>query len=119
MFRLDEFRPLNLQSRPGRQWAERGGKGKDPDREPRPRRRATCTRPYDIRRLLAACTPTNSSWLNRIEAQFTALRHFTLDNTDHASRKEHGSMIRLYLIWRNRHADDRRLRAEVARANVA
>ena len=23
-----------------------------------------------------ACTPTNSSWLNRIEAQFTALRYF-------------------------------------------
>jgi len=26
-----------------------------------------------------AYTPTNSSWLNRIEAQFTALRYFTLD----------------------------------------
>jgi hypothetical protein len=24
-------------------------------------------------------TPTNSSWLNRIEAQFTALRYFALD----------------------------------------
>jgi hypothetical protein len=23
-----------------------------------------------------ACTPTNSSWLNRVEAQFTALRSF-------------------------------------------
>jgi transposase len=31
-----------------------------------------------------AYTPTNSSWLNRIEAQFTALREFTLNGTDHA-----------------------------------
>ena len=29
-----------------------------------------------------AYTPANSSWLNRIEAQFTALRYFTLDGTD-------------------------------------
>ncbi|MCX4430149.1 transposase [Streptomyces mirabilis] len=63
-----------------------------------------------------AYTPTNSSWLNRIEAQFTALRYFT---TDHADHKEQGSMIRRYIIWRNRHADDRRLRAVIDRANVA
>lgn len=66
-----------------------------------------------------AYTPTNSSWLNRIEAQFTALRYFTLDGTDHADHKEQGSMIRRYIIWRNRHADDRRLRALVDSANVA
>ena len=47
-----------------------------------------------------ACTPTNSSWLNRIEAQFTALRYFTLDGTDHVSHKEQASMIRRYIIWR-------------------
>ncbi len=35
-----------------------------------------------------AYTPMNSSWLNRIEAQFTALRYFTLDSTDHATHKE-------------------------------
>lgn len=29
-----------------------------------------------------AYTPTNCSWLNRIEAQFTALRYFALDGTD-------------------------------------
>lgn len=34
-----------------------------------------------------ACTPTHGSWLNRIEAQFTALRHFALDGTDHTSHK--------------------------------
>ncbi|WUS95167.1 transposase [Streptomyces sp. NBC_00708] len=46
-----------------------------------------------------AYTPTNSSWLNRIEAQFTALRYITLDGTDHVSHKEQGSMIRRYIIW--------------------
>ena len=66
-----------------------------------------------------AYTPTNSSWLNRIEAQFTALRYFTLDGTDHASHKEQGSMIRRYIIWRNNHAYDERLRRIVDRANVA
>jgi hypothetical protein len=38
---MDESGPLNLQPRPGNQWAGRGGKHKDPDREPRPRMRAT------------------------------------------------------------------------------
>ncbi|MEU2238550.1 IS630 family transposase [Streptomyces sp. NPDC018338] len=185
---MDEFGPLNLMPRPGRQWAERGGKHKDPDREPRRRRRATYTRPHGVRHLFAAydltknqlyghikktknrskfsefcrylrslhpigkriaivcdnysphlttkrCqrverwatannveiayTPTNSSWLNRIEAQFTALRYFALDGTDHASHKEQGSMIRRYIIWRNKHAADERLRKLVTRANVA
>ena len=64
-------------------------------------------------------TPTNSSWLNRIEAQFTALRYFALDGTDHASHKEQASMIRRYIIWRNNHAYDERLRQVVTRANVA
>jgi hypothetical protein len=37
-------------------------------------------------------TPTNSSWLNRVEAQFTALRYFALDGTGHASHKEQASI---------------------------
>ncbi|MBV7244145.1 MULTISPECIES: IS630 family transposase [Streptomyces] len=188
IFCVDEFGPLNLMPHPGRQWAERGGKHKEPDREPRRRRRATYNRYGGVRHLFAALdlakdklyghikpvkrrtqflefcrylrtlyprevriaivsdnfsphlttkrcqrvgtwaaannvemayTPTNSSWLNRIEAQFTALRYFTLDGTDHADHKEQGSMIRRYITWRNRHADDRRLRAVVGKANVA
>lgn len=44
-------------------------------------------------------TLTNSSWLNRIEAQFTALRYSALDGTEHASHQEWGRMIRRrYLI---------------------
>ena len=66
-----------------------------------------------------AYTPTYSSWLNRIEAQFQALRYFALDGTDHASHKEQATMIRRYIIWRNRNAHDRALRELVKRANVA
>ena len=66
-----------------------------------------------------AYTPTYSSWLNRIEAQFQALRYFALDGTDHNSHAEQASMIRRYIIWRNRNAHDRGLRELVNRANVA
>jgi transposase len=66
-----------------------------------------------------AYTPTYSSWLNRIEAQFQALRYFALDGTDHPSHKEQASMIRRYIIWRNRNAHDKALRELVNRANVA
>jgi transposase len=180
--------PHNLQRHPGRQWFARGGKHKASDREPRPRRRATYTRPHGVRHLFAAydlakdklyghieptknrteflefCrylrslyppririalvldnfsphlttkkdtrggdwaaannvefayTPTNSSWLNRIEAQVAALRYFALDGTAHPSHKAQGSMIRRYIIGRNKHAADERLREVVNRANVA
>ena len=187
IFCVDEFGPLNLQPRPGRQWAAVSGKGKEPGRAPRPRMRSTYTRTAGVRHLFAALelgedklfghvkrktrarflefcrylrtlypsstriaiicdnfsphlttrrdgrvgawakannveiayTPTNSSWLNRVEAQFTALRYFALDGTDHASHKEQASMIRRYIIWRNNHACDERLRRIVDRANVA
>ena len=66
-----------------------------------------------------AYTPFYGSWLNRIEAQFTALRYFALDGTDHPSHREQARMIRRYIAWRNRHAHDNALRAVVKRANVA
>ena len=188
VFCTDEFGPLNLQPRPGRQWAPVSGKGRDPSRAPRRRMRATYHRTEGVRHLLAAyelgedklfghvkprktrtrflefcrylrslyppsvriaiiCdnfsphlttardsrvgdwaaasnveiayTPSNASWLNRIEAQFTALRYFALDGTDHATHKEQASMIRRYIIWRNNHAYDERLRRVIDRANVA
>jgi transposase len=188
VFCVDEFGPLNLQPRPGRQWAAVSGKGKEAGREPQPRMRATYHRTQGVRHLLAAyelgedklfghvkprktrtrflefcrylrtlyppstriaivCdnysphlstrrdtragnwaaannvefayTPTNSSWLNRIEAQFTALRYFALDGTGHASHQEQASMIRRYIIWRNSHAYDQRLRRIIDKANVA
>src|SRR6201982_3832053 len=188
VFCVDEFGPLNLQPRPGRQWAAISGKGQEAGREAGPRKRATYTRTAGVRHLFAAyelgedklfghikprktrarflefcrylrslypssvriaiiCdnfsphlptrrdgrvgawakannveiayTPTNPSWLNRVEAQFTALRYFALDGTDHASHKEQASMIRRYMTWRNNHACDERLRRIVTRANVA
>ncbi len=48
-----------------------------------------------------------------------ALRYFALDGTDIASHKEQTSINRRYIIWRNDHAHDQRLRHVVTRANVA
>jgi transposase len=188
VFCMDEFGPLNLQPRPGRQWAPIAtGKGSI-DSPRRRRRRATYTRPNGVRHLLAAYdlsrdrlyghirtskgrtdflafgrhirslyppevriaivldnfaphlstrkdprvgewaaannvelayVPFYASWLNRIEAQFTALRYFALDGTDHESHEAQSRMIRRYIAWRNRHADDKALRELVKRANVA
>jgi len=174
---VDEFGPLNLQPRPGRQWAAVSGKNAEPGRAPQPWMPATYTRTAGVRhlfghikpgktwgRFLESCrylrslyppqtriaiicdnfsphlstakdrrvgewaaasnieiayTPTNSSWLNRGEAQFATLRYLALDGTDYASHKEQASMIRRYMIWRNNYAYDERLRRVVTRANVA
>lgn len=66
-----------------------------------------------------AYVPFYASWLNRIEAQFTALRYFALDGTDHDSHEVQARMIRRYIAWRNRNSQDQALRALVKRANVA
>jgi transposase len=47
-------------------------------------------------------TPTNASWLNRIECHFTALKKFALENTDYRSHPEQEAAIEQYLLWRNR-----------------
>jgi transposase len=65
-----------------------------------------------------AYVPFYGSWLNRIEAQFTALRYFALDGTDHESHREQASMIRRYIAWRNRHATDHGLRKVIHRAET-
>ena len=188
VFCLDEFGPLNLQPRPGHQWARRAGTAREPGEPPRPRRRATYHRTSGVRHLFGAldlasgkmyghvkrhkrraqflefcrylrglyppqvriaiicdnysphltarkdkrvgdwaaannteiaCVPTNSSWMNRIEAQFTALREFALNGTDHATHREQNSIIRRYIAWRNRHTNDPRLTRIIDRANVA
>ena len=188
IFCVDEFGPLNLLPRPGRQWAPVAAKGDAGLQPRRRRRRATYNRNDGVRHLLAAydlgtdkiyghikttknrtkflefCrylrslygpevriaivmdnfsphlstrkdqrvgewaaannvelayVPTNASWLNRIEAQFQALRYFTLDGTDHRSHEEQNRMIRRYIAWRNRNAHDKELRELVKRANVA
>jgi transposase len=65
-----------------------------------------------------AYVPFYGSWLNRIEAQFTALRYFALDGTDHESHREQASMIRRYIAWRNRHVTDPSLRKVIHRAET-
>src|SRR5215211_5049457 len=65
-----------------------------------------------------AYTPFYGSWLNRIEPQFTALRYFTLDGTDHATHREQARMIRRYIAWRNRHVTDPKLRKVIKRASA-
>ncbi len=187
---MDEFGPLNLLPRPGKQWAPAvSRKDKGSTTSPRRRRRrATYKRTQGVRHLFAALdlrtdkmyghvklnknrttflafcrylrslyppevriaivldnfsphlstkkdqrvgewaaannvelayVPTNASFLNRIECQFTALRYFTLDGTDHRSHEEQNSMIRRYIAWRNRHTDNEELRAISIRAKVA
>lgn len=66
-----------------------------------------------------AYTPFYGSWLNRIEAQFRALRHFTLAGTDHPDHATQARLIRRYIAWRNRNPTDRHLRHLVNTANVA
>ena len=46
-------------------------------------------------------TPSNASWLNRIEAQFTALRKFALNNSDFRTHEHQQKAIKSYLAWRN------------------
>lgn len=50
-------------------------------------------------------TPTNGSWLNRIESQFTALKKFAMKPSDYRDHEEQQAAIESYLTWRN-HARD-------------
>ena len=50
-------------------------------------------------------TPTNASWLNRIECHFTALQKFALKSSDFRSHDEQQQSIRTYLAWRSRRRD--------------
>jgi transposase len=66
-----------------------------------------------------AYTPFYASWLNRIEAQFRALRYFTLAGTDHPDHATQARLIRRYIAWRNRNTNNPRLRTLVNTTNVA
>jgi hypothetical protein len=74
IFCLDEFGPLNLQPRPGRQWAAAGGKGKEPGRAPRRRLRATYTRTAGVRHLFAALELGEDKLYGHIKARKTRVR---------------------------------------------
>ncbi len=53
-------------------------------------------------------TPTNASWLNWIECEFTALRYFTLDGSDYPSHPAQETAIAGYIRWSNSHATPKR-----------
>lgn len=50
-------------------------------------------------------TPTQASWLNRIECQFTALKKFALENSDFRSHEAQQEALESYLSWRNGQRD--------------
>ena len=62
----------------------------------------TWARSHNVRIYL---TPTNGSWLNRIECQFTALKQFAMKPSDYRDHEEQEAAIESYLTWRN-HARD-------------
>jgi transposase len=47
-------------------------------------------------------TPTNASWLNKIECQFTELKEFALSNSDYRSHPEVRRAITRFVGYRNR-----------------
>jgi transposase len=47
-------------------------------------------------------TPTNASWLNRIESHFTALKKFAMRPSDCHSFEEIEQAIKSYLAWHNK-----------------
>ncbi|MCH6172495.1 IS630 family transposase, partial [Pseudonocardia alaniniphila] len=53
-------------------------------------------------------TPSNASWLNWIECEFTALRYFTLDGSDYPSHAAQEAALGGYVRWANRRAKPKR-----------
>lgn len=53
-------------------------------------------------------TPSNASWLNWIECEFTALRYFTLDGSDYPTHTAQENAIAGYVRWHNKHAQPKR-----------
>jgi transposase len=53
-------------------------------------------------------TPSNASWLNWIECEFTALRYFTLDGSDYPTHAAQEAAIAGYIRWANRRAKPKR-----------
>lgn len=54
-------------------------------------------------------TPTNASWLNRIECQFTEMKKFVFECTDYKSHTEVKSATYKFLRYRNKRNKKRNL----------
>jgi transposase len=53
-------------------------------------------------------TPSNASWLNWVECEFTALRYFVLNGSDYSSHAAQQAAINHYIRWRNKRAKPKR-----------
>jgi transposase len=53
-------------------------------------------------------TPTNASWLNPIECQFTGVKEFVIRNSYYGDHQEQADALRRYADYRNRHAKKNR-----------
>lgn len=53
-------------------------------------------------------TPSNGSWLNWVECEFTAIRYFTLNGSDYPTHTAQETAIARYIRWRNKHAHPKR-----------
>ena len=49
-------------------------------------------------------TPTNASWLNSIECQFTAVKEFVVRNSDYSAHDDVSDALRRYASYRNKYA---------------
>jgi DDE superfamily endonuclease len=49
-------------------------------------------------------TPTNASWLNPIECQFTPVKEFVIRNSNYANHRELHHALKRYAAYRNRYA---------------
>ena len=64
-------------------------------------------------------TPSNASWLNRIECHFAPIREFVLRNSNYRSHDELAEAMRRYIRWRNCNPDDDRILNLQKRVKVA
>jgi transposase len=66
-------------------------------------------------RIEFAFTATNASWMNRIEAEFTALRKFALEGTFPRTHATLERQLFDYMTWRNSHKREEKIKAQRAR----
>jgi transposase len=63
-------------------------------------------------------TPTNASWLNRIECHYTPIKKFALQNSNYKTKKEQARAIRRYIAWRNANKNHPKIKELEKRNNI-
>lgn len=54
-------------------------------------------------------TPTNASWMNRIECHFAPLKKFAIANSNPKNHSELRKSIQDYINWRNKHPKKKKI----------